>query len=84
MFAYSHYNYSASQPTQQYGQGGTYSGDIHTQVYRPTSEEAGGHGGHGRPQAHKQQSERRQQAEDKVAYAEAKVGKYLKKLDKLW
>lgn len=79
---YSHYNYSAQQQPQSYAQGGGYTGDVHNQVYRPTSEESAAHG---RPSSQqKQNSESRQRLEDKVKGVEAGVGKFMKRLDKLW
>lgn len=78
---YSNYNYGAQQQPQGYGAGGGYSGDMHNQVYRPTEHEGGAHA---RPTSQRQNSESRQRLEEKVKGVEAGVGKFMKRLDKLW
>ncbi|KAF2483915.1 hypothetical protein BDY17DRAFT_322806 [Neohortaea acidophila] len=91
--SYSNYSYSnggggGAYQQHHYNPGGAYTGDMHSQIYRPTSSEAAGHGhgnGYGRPGGlQKQHSETRQRVEEGVTRVEAKVGKYLKKLDRLW
>ncbi|KAK3701674.1 hypothetical protein LTR37_015326 [Vermiconidia calcicola] len=80
-FAYSNYSYSAQQPpTPGYNPHAGYTGDIHNQAYRPTEHEA-------RPQLAAQRqntSKTGQRLEGKVTQVEAGVGKFMKRLDKLW
>lgn len=82
-FNYSSYSYTASQQPQSYTSQGAYSGDVHSQVYRPTAAEAGSHG-HRPQQQGRQNSETRTKLEGKVRDVEGRVGGYLKKLDTLW
>jgi hypothetical protein len=88
VFAYSNYSYSQQQQPQQAGYNPAnpnigYAGDIHSQAYRPTEAEAMAHG---KPAAsqNQPQSETRQKFEGKVNQVEAGVGKFMKRLDKLW
>jgi hypothetical protein len=88
VFAYSNYSYSQQQQPQAAGYNPAnpnigYAGDIHSQAYRPTEAEAMAHG---KPAAsqNQPQSETRQKFEGKVNQVEAGVGKFMKRLDKLW
>ncbi|EMC94459.1 hypothetical protein BAUCODRAFT_35679 [Baudoinia panamericana UAMH 10762] len=84
---YSNYNYTAAQQpnTQQLNQYGAYTGDIHSQVYRPTEAEQA-HGHHPqppKPPTVRQGSETKVRMEERVTNVEKKVGGFLKRLDKL-
>lgn len=85
---YSSYSYTAGQPSQQgdLNAHGAYTGDMHSQVYRPTEAEFSTH--------HQPKVKRAQTAgvdgkgnpkiSESFGNLEGKVGKYLNKLDKLW
>ncbi|KAK5171842.1 uncharacterized protein LTR77_003478 [Saxophila tyrrhenica] len=80
-FGYSSYSYSQQQPADSSAGPGTYG--IHGQVYRPTEQEALAHGKPAGPQR-QQSSETRNRLEGRVTQVEAGVGKFMKRLDKLW
>lgn len=88
VFSYSNYSYTQQQqqPASGYNPAAPnagYGGDVHSQVYRPTESEALAQGQ--RPQQPgRQTSETRQKLEQRTAQVEAGVGKFMKRLDKLW
>ncbi|CAK4031674.1 Hypothetical predicted protein [Lecanosticta acicola] len=85
---YSNYSYSAAQNAQagDVNTHGAYTGDMHSQVYRPTEAEATSH--HPKPRRTQTGSASTEGKNPKISESfgnlEGKVGKYLTKLDKLW
>lgn len=89
MAGYSGYNYSAAQASAPLNAYGAYTGDVHSQVYRPTEAEAAhGHGHHAappaaKPQVARQDSSTKVRMEERVSGVEKRVGGFLKRFDKL-
>jgi len=81
---YSNYTYSAQQQAQpgQYNPQGSYSGEMHNQLYRPTEQEAS-HGARLQPQSQGGFSDK-YRVTQRVDKVEKGVGKFLKKLDSKW
>ncbi|KAK5126619.1 hypothetical protein LTR85_009553 [Meristemomyces frigidus] len=83
---YSGYNYSAAQASAPVNSYGAYTGDVHSQAYRPTEAEAA-HGHHAaqppKPQVARQDSSTKVRMEERVSGVEKRVGGFLKRLDKL-
>nr|POE60615.1 hypothetical protein CFP56_73978 [Quercus suber] len=77
--SYSTYNYSNAQQMPQFNQHGGYSGDVHSQIYRPTDSEAS-HGQQSKPKPERQGNGK---LEEKIGGVEKRVGGFLKRLDKL-
>ncbi|KAJ8610717.1 hypothetical protein MRB53_038359 [Persea americana] len=63
---YSNYSYSAAQSGAELNAHGAYTGDVHSQLYRPSEEEAGAHGHHHAPR-------RRDTGEGKSKMEEASI-----------
>ncbi|KAK4636158.1 hypothetical protein CLAFUW4_01436 [Fulvia fulva] len=84
---YSNYNYTTAGAAPSSISYGGYTGDIHNTAYRPTEAEASSHGhGHAKParQATGGQPGQPTKLQSHVGKGEAKVSKFLNKLDKLW
>lgn len=96
-FGYSSYDYTATQQSQAHAlnQYGGYTGDMHTQLYRPTAEEeafhhashGGSHGGKGHGAGHGptvlQQPEKKGMVETHMDKYEKKMSGFLRKFDKI-
>lgn len=96
-FGYSNYDYKSTQESQAHvlNQYGGYTGDIHTQLYRPTAEEeafhhashGGGHGSKGHGAGHgpapQQHPEKKGMMENQIDKYEKKMSGFLRKFDKL-
>ncbi|KAJ5174995.1 uncharacterized protein N7482_000872 [Penicillium canariense] len=73
-------NYSYAQPQAQQPASSEY--DIHSQLYRPTEAEAGGHGQKNAQKAMKAPGQRPRKLEDNVMKLESGMNRFLKKLEK--
>ncbi|KAF7194026.1 hypothetical protein HII31_04708 [Pseudocercospora fuligena] len=83
---YSNYSYATAGAvnSNEMNQHGAYTGDIHSQVYRPTESEHGSHGKLRRAQTSQDGMQKPSPLQNSVGKAEKKVGKFLSKLDKLY
>jgi hypothetical protein len=76
---YSNYSYAQPQGQQASSSGGY---DIHSQLYRPTEAEAGGHGQKYAQKAMKAPGQRPRKLEENAMKLESGVNRFFKKLEK--
>ncbi|EME48934.1 hypothetical protein DOTSEDRAFT_67848 [Dothistroma septosporum NZE10] len=79
---YSNYDYTTAGAQPASNSYGGYTGNVHNTAYQPTEAEASSHG-HAKP-ARQNTGGQPTKLQSQVGKGEAKVGKFLNKLDKLW